>query len=144
MISSKNEHVFSCNVSDLTLQIIFDAWWVSMNVSSKRSIAQSFSRYTPSWQFYMHCGIEETGNPGMICIICHEVPCNDPSEYWTSSMGKQLLAKAHIAQLNELMLSEVSELTSTTLDETALAILKRQSSCGITLVSLQRRLMFNS
>ena len=63
-------------------------------------------------------------------------------------MGKHLLAKAHIAKLNELTESEVTELTSTTVDETALAILKRQGSGGITIVSMQRKfkidIQFNS
>jgi len=39
MISWKNERVFIRDLSDLTLQIIFDAWWASMNVGSKRRIA---------------------------------------------------------------------------------------------------------
>jgi len=43
-------------------------------------------------------------------------------------MGKHLFVKAHIAKLNKLTQSEVSELTSTTVDETALAILKRQGT----------------
>jgi len=55
-------------------------------------------------------------------------------------MGKDLLAKAHIAKLNELTLSEVTELTSSTVDETALAILKRQESQGIPIVSSQRKI----
>jgi len=54
-------------------------------------------------------------------------------------MGKHLVAKVHIAKLNELTESEVTELTSSTVDETALAILKRQGSRGITIVSLQRK-----
>jgi len=58
-------------------------------------------------------------------------------------MGKDLLAKAHIAKLNKLTESEVTELTSTTVDETALAILKRQGSRGITIVSLQRKTIFD-
>jgi len=41
-------------------------------------------------------------------------------------MGKHLLAKAHIAKLNELTESEVTELNSSMVDETAVAILKRQ------------------
>jgi len=57
-------------------------------------------------------------------------------------MGKQLMAKAHIAKLNELTDSEVSELTSLMVDETAWAVLKRQGSRGITIVSLQRRIIF--
>jgi len=57
-------------------------------------------------------------------------------------MGKHLLAKAHIAKLNELTESEVTELTSSTVDETSLAILKRHGSRGITIVSLQRKIRF--
>jgi hypothetical protein len=55
-------------------------------------------------------------------------------------MGKHLLAKAHIAKLNELTVSEVTELTSSTVAETALAILKRQGSRGIPIVSSQRKI----
>jgi len=39
MISSKNDHVVIWDLSNLTLQIIFDAWWASMNVDWKRPIA---------------------------------------------------------------------------------------------------------
>jgi hypothetical protein len=35
MMSSKNERVFIRDLNDLTLQIIFDAWWISMNVDSQ-------------------------------------------------------------------------------------------------------------
>jgi len=58
-------------------------------------------------------------------------------------MGKHLLAKAHIAKFNELTESEVTELTSSTVDETALAILKRQGSHAITIISLQRKSIFD-
>jgi hypothetical protein len=58
-------------------------------------------------------------------------------------MGKHLLAKAHIANLNELTESEVTELTSSTVDETALGILKTRGSRGITIVSLQRKTIFD-
>jgi CheY-specific phosphatase CheX len=58
-------------------------------------------------------------------------------------MGKLMLANAHIAKINELTESEVTELTNLTMDETALAILKRQGSRGITLVSLQRKTIFD-
>jgi len=142
MISSKNERVFIRDLSNLTLQIIFDAWWASMNEGSKRPIAWNASRHAPSWRFYLHCATEETGSPGIICIVCHQV-LRHPSEHGTSSMGKHLLAKAHIAKLNELTDSEVTELTGTTVDETALAILKRQGSRGITIVSLHRKFKFD-
>jgi len=142
MISSKNERVIFRDLSDLILQIIFDAWCTSMNVGSKRPIAWKNSRHAPSWRFYLHCEIEETGSPGIIYIVCHQVR-RHPPEHGTSSMGKHLLAKAHIAKLNELTESEVTELTSSTVDEAALAILKRQGSRGITIVSLQRKTIFD-
>ena len=139
MISSKNERVFIRDLTDLTLQIVYDAWWASMNEGSKRPIAWNNSRHAPSWRFYLHCGIEETGSPGIICIVCHQV-LRHPSKHGTGSMGKHLLTKAHIAKLNELTVSEVTELTSSTVDETALAILKRQGSRGIPIVSSQRKI----
>ena len=113
-----------------------------MNEGSKRPIAWNNSRHAPLWRFYLHCGIEATGSPGIICIVCHPV-LRHPSEHGTSSMGKHLLAKAHIAKLKKLTESEVTELTSTTVDETALDILKRQGSRGITIVSLQRKFRFD-
>jgi len=142
MIHSNNERVVIRDLSDRTLQIIFDAWWAPMNVGSKLPIAWKNSRHAPSWRFYLHCGIEETGSPGIICIVCHQV-LRHPSEHGTSSMGKHLLAKAHIAKWNELTESEVTELTSSTVDETALAILKRQGSRGITILSVPRTMIFD-
>jgi len=58
-------------------------------------------------------------------------------------MGKHLLANTHIAKLNELTESKFTELTSSMVDETALAILKRQGSRGITILSLQRKVIFD-
>jgi len=142
LISSKNECVFIRDLSDLTLQIIFDAWWASMNVGSKRPIVRNNSRHAPSWQVYLHCGIEETGSPGIICILCHQV-LRHPSEHGTSSMGEHLVAKAYIAKSNELTESEVTELTCSTVDETALAIRKRQASRRITIGSSQRKIVFD-
>jgi len=139
MISSKNKRVFIRDLSNLTLQIIFEAWRASMNLDLKQPIAWHNSRHAPSWRFYSHGGIEETASPGIICIICHQV-LRHPSGHETSSMGKHSLAKAHIAKLNKLTESEVTELTSSTVDETALAILKRQGSRGITIVSSQRKI----
>jgi len=113
-----------------------------MNVGSKYSITWNHSRYASSWRFYLHCGIEETGSPAIICIIYHQV-LRHQSEHATSSMGKHLLAKAHIAKLNNLTESEVTELTSSTVDETAFTILKMQGSRGITIVSLQSKFIFD-
>ena len=45
-----------------------------------------------------------------------------------------MLANAHITKLKELTASEVTELTSSTVDVTALAILMRQGSREITIV----------
>jgi len=92
MISSKYEWVLIRDLSDLTLQIIFDDLWASMNVGSKRPRASNDSRHAPSWRFYLHCWLEESSSPGIICIICHRV-LRHPAEHGTSSMGKHLLAK---------------------------------------------------
>jgi len=100
MISSKNQPVFIRDISDLTFRIMFDAWWAAMKVGSMRPIDWNNSRHAPSWRFYLHCGIEETGCPGIICIVSHQV-LRHPSEHGTSSMCKQLLAIAHIAKLIE-------------------------------------------
>ena len=142
MIFSKNECVFIRHLSYLTLPIIFDAWWASMNVGPKPPIARNNSGHASSWWFYLECGIEETGSPGIICIVCYQVLCH-PSEHGTSSMGKHLLTKALITMWNELTESEVYELISSKVDKTALAILKRQGSRRITIVSSQRKFLFH-
>ena len=142
VITSKNECLFVRYLSDLILQIIFNASWALMNLGLPRPIAWNNSTHSPLWRFYLHCGIEETGSPDFICIFYHQVP-HHPSEHGTSSIGKHLLAKAHIAKSNELPESEVTELTSATVNERAFAILKRQGSRGITIVSLQRKITFD-
>ena len=91
IIPSKNERVFIHNLSDLTLQIISNAWWASMNDGSKQHITSNNSTHAPLWRFYWQCGIEETGSPAIMCIVCHQV-LRHPSEHGTSSMGKHLLA----------------------------------------------------
>jgi len=58
-------------------------------------------------------------------------------------MGTHLLAKAHIAKLNELTESEITELTSSMVDETALASITHQGSRGITILSSQRKIRFD-
>jgi len=143
MICSNNESVLILHLSNLILKIILDAWWASMNAGLNRPIAWNNSRHVPSWWFYLHCGIEETGSHRIICIICNQV-LQHSSEHETSSMGKSLLAKVHIEKLNDLTDSEVTELTSSMVDETALAILKRQGSQAITIVSLQSQIIFDS
>jgi len=113
-----------------------------MNVGSKCPIAWNHSRHASSWPCYVHCRIAETGSPGIICIICHQV-CRNPSDHGIGSMGNHLLSKAHIAKFNKLTQSEIIELTSSMVDETAWAILNRQGSQGITIVSLQRKIIFD-
>jgi hypothetical protein len=142
MISAKIECVFIRDLSDVKLQIIFDAWWASMNEGSKRPIAWNNSKHATSWQIYLHCGMEENGSPGIIYIVYNQV-LRHPSEHGTSSMGKHLLAKTHIAKLNELTESEVTELTSSMVDETASAILTRKASRGITIVCSLMQIIFN-
>jgi hypothetical protein len=142
MISAKNECVFIRDLNDVKLQIIFDAWWASMNEGSKRSSAWNNSKHAPSWEFYLHYGMEENGSHGIIYIVYNQV-LRHPSEHGTSSMGKHLLAKTHIAKLNELTESEVTELTSSMVDETASAILKRKASRGITIVCLLKQIIFH-
>jgi len=99
-------------------------------------------RHAPSWWFYWHCGIEDTGSPGIICIVCNQV-LRHPSEHGPSSLGKHLLANAHIAKSHESTESGVTELSSSTVHKITLAILNRQGSWGITIVSSQRQLMFD-
>jgi hypothetical protein len=113
-----------------------------MNVGSKRSIACNNSRHAPLWRFNLHFGIEVTSSTGNIYIVCHQV-LRHPSEYATSSKGRHLLAIAHIAKLNEVTESQVTELTRSMVDETALAILTRHGSRGITIVSSDRQNVFN-
>jgi len=111
-----------------------------MNVGSKCCITWNDFRPTHSWGVYLHYRILETCSPGIIYIICHRVLCH-PSEHGISSIMKPLLANAQITKLYELTESEVSELTSWTLDETAFVIMKRQGSRGITIGSSQRQLI---
>jgi len=133
----QNQRVFIRDLSNGTFQIIFHAWWTSMNADSKHPICWKDSRHAPSWWFYLHCKSEETNSPGIICIVCHQV-LRHSSEHGTSLVRKYVLVKAHIAKLNKLTESEVSKLTSSMVDETAWAILNRQGSQRITIVCLQR------
>jgi hypothetical protein len=57
-------------------------------------------------------------------------------------MGKHLRGKAHFTKSNELTVSEVTKLTSSTVNETASAKLKRQGSRGIRIVSSQMKIKF--
>jgi hypothetical protein len=142
IIPSKKNHIFIRNLCDVTLKIIFNAWWRSMNVGSRCPISSNYSRHAPSWGLNLDHGIEETGIPGIICIVCYQV-LDHPSEYGTSSMGKHLLGNAHIAKLNEFSEAEVTELPSPMDNTTALASLKKQGSQEITVLSSQRKILFD-
>jgi len=142
MICSRNEGVVIRDLSDLTLQSIFDASRASLNVCLKCPVACNNSRHASSSRFHSLSGIEETGSPAIICIICHQV-LRHPSGHGTSLVGKKLLAKSHIAKLNEVMELEVTELTISMVDETPLAILKRHGSRGTSVVSLQSKMIFD-
>jgi len=139
---SKNERVFIRDLRDLSLQMIFDGWWASMNVDSKRPIAWNDSGHASSWRFKLQCGTGKTSSPGIIWIFRHQV-LRHAWEHGTSSLRKDLLEKAHIAKLNELTESKGTESTSSTVDETASAILQRQRSWGIQTVSSQRKVWFD-
>jgi uncharacterized protein YigA (DUF484 family) len=76
-----------------------------------------------------------------MCIVCHHV-LRHPSEHGTSTMGKLFLAKAYMAKLNELTVPEITELTSSTVNESAVTILKRQGRQGILIVSSQKKIKF--
>jgi hypothetical protein len=113
-----------------------------MNVGSKHHIACNNSRHGSFWLFHLHYGIEETSSPGIICIVCHQVLHHLPEDE-TSSMGKHLLAKAHIVKLKKWTEPEVTELTSSMIDETASTILKRQGCRGTTTLSSRRKVIFD-
>jgi len=58
-------------------------------------------------------------------------------------MDKHFLAKGHITKLIKLTVSEVTQLFSSMVDETALATIKRQGSRGIPILSSHRKFKFN-
>ena len=97
LTSSMHPTLFLSTLRYTTHSSSRDTWRASMNVGSKRPIAWKHCRHASSRRFYLHCRIEETGSPGIICIVCHQVLCH-PSEHGTSSMQKNLLANAHIAK----------------------------------------------
>jgi hypothetical protein len=129
-------------LTDVSLQVTFDPWWSSNILGLQVPIACNVSTRAPAWRIYLLCGIDETGSPWIICILCHQV-LRYPSQHSTSSIAKHLLANALIAKLNKLTELEDCELTSTTVDETAFALLKRQGSCGVTIVRLEKKFIFD-
>jgi hypothetical protein len=58
-------------------------------------------------------------------------------------MAKPLRSKPYLAKLNKFTETEVMELTSTAVDDTALAIFKWEGSKGITIIRFQRNIRFD-
>jgi hypothetical protein len=70
---------------------------------------------------------------------------SSPSIRTLDELNEETLAgKAHIAKLKQLTESEVTEWTSSTVSETAVPILTRQGSRGITIVRSHSQIIFNS
>ena len=63
-----------------------------------------------------------------------------PDPKWQS---RPVANTTHIANVHKLTESEITELTSSTVNETALAILMREGSWEITIVSSQRKIRFD-
>jgi len=93
MLSSNDERDFILDLNNLSFELIFDAWWASMDVGLKRPSASNNSRPVPSWRFNLDCRSEVTGSAGIRCIECHQVLRN-PSEYGTSSLAETLAGKS--------------------------------------------------
>lgn len=116
--------------------------WTFINVGSMCPIARNNSGHELLWRCYLHCGMEETANPAIICITCHPVFCH-LSEHVSSSMEKTMLDIVHIAKLKKFTKSKVIKLTILTVDVLTLAILKMQESRGITIVNVQSKFIFH-
>jgi hypothetical protein len=91
-------------------------------------------RHAPSLQLTVSCKLEVSGSPGMLCVVCHHVRHHLP-DYGTGLVGTQLQTTAQIAKLDELTVSESTELTGSMVDETALTMLRAHSSQGNQIVS---------
>jgi hypothetical protein len=113
-----------------------------MKVGSKCPIVWNNPRHASWWWFYLHCVIEETGNPAIISVICHQCRCH-PSEHGTSVLRKHLLPNAQITELNDITESDVTQLITLMVDQTALAIQMRKGIWGTTTVSSQRKFIFD-
>jgi len=71
--------------------------------------------------------MEETSSPRIIHLIGHQVLCH-PSEHASRSMREQVRAKVHIAMLYKFTVSDITECTEATVDESAQAILRIEGS----------------
>jgi hypothetical protein len=75
-------------------------------------------------------------------FVCQQV-LRHPAEHGILSMGKHIMAKAHLAKQTELTDKEGSECTQSIVDEQAWAILKRLGSWGIIVVRSKLTLLLN-
>jgi hypothetical protein len=113
-----------------------------MNVQSKCSNGGNHSRCASAGRCYLHCGINETCGSGIISVKNNQLS-HLLSVHGTSAMGQYLLAKGFIVKLKEWTESNVIELTSSTMDDKALSISKRQGSRGVTIATLRWKLIFD-
>jgi hypothetical protein len=97
--SSNNQGVFVRNLSDLDLYILFNTPWASITVGLMSSNVWNISWHPDLSRFYLHCGMEETGRPGIIYVIGYWVFCH-LSEYEIGSIVKQIPAIVCIAFWN--------------------------------------------
>lgn len=141
-ISSNDYCIWIRDSSHVTLQIILEVWWASMRVNSTCSIDCDNSQCALAWWFHLHWAIEKTAIPGIMWSFRHHNLLHQ-SESGTHSMGKHLLPKPHIAHWNKSIVTIVTELTTWTATEIAVAILKKQRRPGIASVSLKREIIFN-
>jgi hypothetical protein len=65
-----------------------------------------------------------------------------PSEHWAGSTGKYLVGKSSLHNIKRTNRGKIDEIAWLTVDATALAILKRQGCRGITVVSGQKKFLF--
>lgn len=135
LIPSTKELVIIRDLSDIDFQLTCGTLWASIYVGSKCLTDSDNFRFVPLRGFYVHIRLQETASPGIICIGCDQC-LRYWSEHGTSPIGIHSLTKVQIEMLNESTESEVSELASSTVEDTVLAILQRQSGRGITIVSL--------
>jgi hypothetical protein len=142
VISSPNTHVLIRDWRNLSLLIIFNAWWVSLTVGSWHPIASSNHTQAPCGPLYLHCRMETGGIISIIGIVCHQV-LHLVSPPVISSMWNHLIGKVLIATFNESKESDVHDLTCSTVDELAFTTLTTQKSQGITIVSWRRKFVLD-
>jgi hypothetical protein len=86
--------------------------------------------------------LAKSSSPAPICIVSHQEHCH-PSWHGTSAIGNYLPATVQIPKLNKLTMLEDTKFTSSIVHELALAMLKRQGSWGVSIVSSQQQFIFD-